>query len=349
MAAEGVDPVAIEVFSHYYRLVESGETGMVPESTIEPLDMEALADVDVPDEVAADALSATVVIKLNGGLGTSMGMDRAKSLLEVRDGLTFLDVIARQVLALREQLRRPAAAGLHEQLPHPRGHARRARVVRRPRRTRPAAGLPAEQGAQAPRRRPDAGELAGRPGPRVVPARARRPLHRAARHRAARRRCSTPATRRCSCPTPTTSAPSPDPRVAGLVRRQRRAVRHRGGAPHAERPQGRPLRPAQERRPDRAARDRPDPRRGQGGAGRPDAAPVLLDEQPVVRPAGDAGRARRARRRSSACDDQERQDRRPGRRRQPRGDPDRDRDGRRDRGVRRRRARSRSAATGSCR
>jgi UTP--glucose-1-phosphate uridylyltransferase len=32
-----------------------------------------------------------------------MGMDRAKSLLEVKDGLTFLDVIARQVLALRKQ------------------------------------------------------------------------------------------------------------------------------------------------------------------------------------------------------------------------------------------------------
>ena len=103
MTAEGVDPVAIEVFSHYYRLVESGETGMVPESSIEPLDMEALADVEVSERTAARAISSTVVIKLNGGLGTSMGMDRAKSLLEVRDGLTFLDVIARQVLSLRER------------------------------------------------------------------------------------------------------------------------------------------------------------------------------------------------------------------------------------------------------
>jgi UTP--glucose-1-phosphate uridylyltransferase len=103
MTAEGVDEVAVEVFSHYYRLVEKGETGMVPESTIDPLDMEALADVDVPDDVAREALAGTVVIKLNGGLGTSMGLDRAKSLLEVRDGLSFLDVIARQVLALRER------------------------------------------------------------------------------------------------------------------------------------------------------------------------------------------------------------------------------------------------------
>jgi UTP--glucose-1-phosphate uridylyltransferase len=44
-----------------------------------------------------------VVLKLNGGLGTSMGMTRAKSLIEAKDGLTFLDVIARQVLALRSR------------------------------------------------------------------------------------------------------------------------------------------------------------------------------------------------------------------------------------------------------
>jgi UTP--glucose-1-phosphate uridylyltransferase len=53
--------------------------------------------------VAREAIGTTVVIKLNGGLGTSMGMDRAKSLLEVRESMSFLDVIARQVLALREE------------------------------------------------------------------------------------------------------------------------------------------------------------------------------------------------------------------------------------------------------
>ena len=44
MTEAGVDPVAIEVFAHYYRLVESGETGMVPESSIEPLDSPSLAE-----------------------------------------------------------------------------------------------------------------------------------------------------------------------------------------------------------------------------------------------------------------------------------------------------------------
>lgn len=102
MEDAGIDPAAIDVFAHYYRLLEHGETGMIPESSIEPLEMDALADADVPDDVGAEALAGTVVIKLNGGLGTSMGMDRAKSLLCVRRGMSFLDIIARQVLALRQ-------------------------------------------------------------------------------------------------------------------------------------------------------------------------------------------------------------------------------------------------------
>lgn len=101
MAAAGVDDVAIETFAHYYRLLEHGETGMIPEASIEPVDMERLANVDVPDDIAAAAIAQTAVIKLNGGLGTSMGMERAKSLLCVRRGLSFLDLIARQVLHLR--------------------------------------------------------------------------------------------------------------------------------------------------------------------------------------------------------------------------------------------------------
>ena len=103
MAAAGVDDVAIDTFAHYYRLLEHGETGMVPESTIEPVDMPSLAEVEVSEEDALEAVRRTAVIKLNGGLGTSMGMDRAKSLLCVRRGLSFLDVAVRQVLHLREK------------------------------------------------------------------------------------------------------------------------------------------------------------------------------------------------------------------------------------------------------
>jgi UTP--glucose-1-phosphate uridylyltransferase len=103
MAAAGVGEAAIETFAHYYRLLEHGETGMIPESAIEPVDLPALGDVEVSDDDAAAAIRTTAVIKLNGGLGTSMGMDRAKSLLCVRHGLSFLDIIARQVLHLRKE------------------------------------------------------------------------------------------------------------------------------------------------------------------------------------------------------------------------------------------------------
>ncbi|MFE6507124.1 UTP--glucose-1-phosphate uridylyltransferase [Nocardioides sp. NPDC057767] len=103
MRDAGVDDVAVQTFAHYYRQLEHGETGMIPEDTIEPVDIPSISDVEVSDEEAHAAISTTAVIKLNGGLGTSMGMDRAKSLLCVRKGLSFLDVIARQILHMREK------------------------------------------------------------------------------------------------------------------------------------------------------------------------------------------------------------------------------------------------------
>ena len=58
---------------------------------------------------AQTLLSKTAVLKLNGGLGTSMGLEKAKSLLPVKDGKTFLDLIALQVKHTREAT---GAAGL---------------------------------------------------------------------------------------------------------------------------------------------------------------------------------------------------------------------------------------------
>ena len=102
MRAAGVSQAAIDVFSHYYAQLEAGATGLILEDTITPLtDPAKLADISVDDASAADALGKTVMIKLNGGLGTSMGMDRAKSLLPVRDGKSFLDIIVDQVTRAR--------------------------------------------------------------------------------------------------------------------------------------------------------------------------------------------------------------------------------------------------------
>src|SRR3954447_143503 len=100
MRREGIADAAIETFRHYYEQLEAGESGLMAESSIEPVD--SLPDAeDLTDEAGPELLDQTVVVKLNGGLGTSMGMKGPKSLLEVKDGLSFLDVIARQVLAMR--------------------------------------------------------------------------------------------------------------------------------------------------------------------------------------------------------------------------------------------------------
>ncbi|WP_026925763.1 UTP--glucose-1-phosphate uridylyltransferase [Granulicoccus phenolivorans] len=104
MAAAGVPGVAIDVFSHYYRELEAGATGLIAEADIDSLtDLPKLAELSVPEQTRHDALAATVVIKLNGGLGTSMGMQQAKSLLPVADGRTFLDLIVEQVRSARAE------------------------------------------------------------------------------------------------------------------------------------------------------------------------------------------------------------------------------------------------------
>ncbi len=104
MRADGAGDDAIAVFGHYYRELEAGATGLIAETDIEPLpELAYLGDLEVDPETARDALAHTVVIKLNGGLATSMGLDRAKSLLPVKDGRSFLDVIVAQVAHLRRE------------------------------------------------------------------------------------------------------------------------------------------------------------------------------------------------------------------------------------------------------
>ena len=46
---------------------------------------------------AKELLSKLVVLKLNGGLGTSMGCEGPRSLIYVRDDKTFLDLAVEQI------------------------------------------------------------------------------------------------------------------------------------------------------------------------------------------------------------------------------------------------------------
>lgn len=101
MRAEGVGQAAIDAFARYYEQLREGASGMLPEDEIERVGELPTLD-ELPDGDAA-LVDGAVVIKLNGGLGTSMGMTQAKSLIEAKDGRTFLDLVVQQVLGLRER------------------------------------------------------------------------------------------------------------------------------------------------------------------------------------------------------------------------------------------------------
>ncbi len=101
----GAAEPALRAFSRAVERVVAGDSGLLHEAELEPVD-------DLPDaerlpaadpEATQAALDRAVVIKLNGGLGTSMGLSGPKALLEIKEGQTFLDVIARQVLRLRAE------------------------------------------------------------------------------------------------------------------------------------------------------------------------------------------------------------------------------------------------------
>ncbi|MBU3665750.1 MAG: UTP--glucose-1-phosphate uridylyltransferase [Chthoniobacterales bacterium] len=101
MQAAGLSDAARASFSRAWRQAASGAAGLIPEPEILPAD----GVPDFSEVAAADAdpslLGKLCVIKLNGGLGTSMGLEKAKSLIPVKDGLTFLDLIASQIVWLR--------------------------------------------------------------------------------------------------------------------------------------------------------------------------------------------------------------------------------------------------------
>src|SRR5262245_56972402 len=98
MRAEGLREAAIETFAFYYGQLVAGATGLIPEDDIEPI--HSIPDVASFAAHLGDsgrrALRKTVLIKLNGGLATTMGLVGPKSLLQIKGDLTFLDVVLRQ-------------------------------------------------------------------------------------------------------------------------------------------------------------------------------------------------------------------------------------------------------------
>ncbi len=102
MRDAGQSEAAIRAFASAIERVRGGAATMIPSSELEPApdvpEFEQLPEVD-----PGPALERLAVLRLNGGLATSMGLRQPKSLLEAREGRTFLQLIVGQALALRRR------------------------------------------------------------------------------------------------------------------------------------------------------------------------------------------------------------------------------------------------------
>jgi len=109
MRAKGIAPGVVASFCALYERYHAGESGRL---RWEEIEHPAEEDIVPYSEIADDrglrargerALGELVVIRLNGGLGTTMDLDKTKSLIPVRDGRSFLELMVRQILALRAE------------------------------------------------------------------------------------------------------------------------------------------------------------------------------------------------------------------------------------------------------
>lgn len=107
MRAAGLSTASIAAFRHNYMALVAGDTGQISEASIQPA--ASLPRYEELGSAAPEAalLAQTAVLKLNGGLGTSMGLESPKSLLPVKEGMTFLDLIAKQIGYLRATYKTP--------------------------------------------------------------------------------------------------------------------------------------------------------------------------------------------------------------------------------------------------
>ncbi|MGD9241383.1 MAG: UTP--glucose-1-phosphate uridylyltransferase, partial [Desulfobacterales bacterium] len=99
MQNEGLPPLVIDTFAYYYNQVVTGESGLVFDREIQPPGSHELEDFNNLKKYAAagrHALDQAVRIVLNGGLGTTMGLTGPKSLIEAKNGKSFLEIILTQ-------------------------------------------------------------------------------------------------------------------------------------------------------------------------------------------------------------------------------------------------------------
>lgn len=105
----GLSSDVLVFFSSLLKKIIDGDRGFISHlEDIKPLDPSKVVSINsLSEESIVDAGKSSMkhlaVIKLNGGLGTGMGLNKAKSLLKIKDDQCYLDIIVKQILGLRSK------------------------------------------------------------------------------------------------------------------------------------------------------------------------------------------------------------------------------------------------------
>ena len=112
LARDGAPALVRRAFARAYARLAKGERGFVPERALESVGelphARALTAHDARAGAALLARAQVAHIKLNGGLGATMGLAGPKSLLRVKGEWSFLDIFARAHKHLVEQAPAPS-------------------------------------------------------------------------------------------------------------------------------------------------------------------------------------------------------------------------------------------------
>ncbi|MBT8762320.1 UTP--glucose-1-phosphate uridylyltransferase [Desulfohalobiaceae bacterium Ax17] len=110
MEEQVLPPIIINLFKCYFSQLVYNNQGKLSKKEILPVDqseLRRLEDLASFAPVGQKAIPKLVYFKLNGGLGTSMGLEKAKSLIKIKEDKTFLDLILEQTTKLRQKYNCP--------------------------------------------------------------------------------------------------------------------------------------------------------------------------------------------------------------------------------------------------
>lgn len=92
-----------KTFLENLRVLEGGESTLIPEDSILPVtNIIDLSQIDSCIDNPQKFLKRLVILKLNGGLGTGMGLNTPKSLLEIKNKQTIMDFIVHHIMWLQK-------------------------------------------------------------------------------------------------------------------------------------------------------------------------------------------------------------------------------------------------------